>query len=341
VLAVDSDPVPLKLLGANTPATTTVVATLGEGRDEVSLPPAGPDLHVHLSTPCTELSVARRDPKADTISGLQMLRWAVRFVLERNDESWSLENVPTKATRTLMAELVGAHPERVAYSVFDSADYGAPQSRLRLIAGPPALIRMLQGIPCARRVSVRDAFESAGIEVPAPCYKNQTRSQCGGPTTRSVETQSYTICAGHALTWCEPDGKTVRVMTARESATLMGFPAKWALPHGSRAAQKAVGNAMCVALSRNIVRAAMAVRDGDASVPAETFSAIITPSPTPAMKFYLSRKQYRRIRRRIDSLERVRCAPHDVKKSLRIEPLPFFRGIPPLNSQFFSSSIKP
>ena len=46
VLAVDSDPVPLKLLGANTPATTTVVATLGEGRDEVSLPPAGPDLHV-------------------------------------------------------------------------------------------------------------------------------------------------------------------------------------------------------------------------------------------------------------------------------------------------------
>ena len=30
VLAVDSDPVPLKLLGANTPATTTVVATLGD-----------------------------------------------------------------------------------------------------------------------------------------------------------------------------------------------------------------------------------------------------------------------------------------------------------------------
>jgi len=93
-------------------------------------------------------------------------------------------------------------------------------------------------------------------------------------------------------------------MTARESAILMGFPATWALPHGSRAAQKAVGNAMCVALSRNIVRAAMAVRDGDASVPVETFSAI-TPSPAPAMKFELSRKQYRRIRRRIDSLERV------------------------------------
>ena len=34
VLAVDSDPTPLKRLGANSPGTTTVVATLGEGRAE-------------------------------------------------------------------------------------------------------------------------------------------------------------------------------------------------------------------------------------------------------------------------------------------------------------------
>ena len=60
VLAVDSDPTPLRVLGANAPQTTIIVATLGEGRDEVSLPPAAPDLHVHLSTPCTEISVARR-----------------------------------------------------------------------------------------------------------------------------------------------------------------------------------------------------------------------------------------------------------------------------------------
>ena len=44
VLAVDSDPVPLKILGANAPHTTTVVATLGDGCDEVSLPSAAPDL---------------------------------------------------------------------------------------------------------------------------------------------------------------------------------------------------------------------------------------------------------------------------------------------------------
>lgn len=309
VLAVDSDPVPLKILGANAPHTTTVVATLGEGCDEVSLPPAAPDLHVHLSTPCTELSAARRCTNADAAGGLAMIHWAVNYVLGRNDCSWSLENVPTKATRALMAELVAAHSDRVAYGVFDSADFGAPQNRLRLIAGPPRLIRMLQGIPCARRVSVRDAFSRAGEELPAGYCKNQTRSQSGGPTMRPVETQSFTVCAGHALTWCDARGGTVRVMTARDSATLMGFPSTWALPKGSRAAQRAVGNAVCVALSKAIVLAATAVQRGEASVPGEAVAAPAAPSPAPTKTpraFEVSYKQYRRLRRRVEALEKNR-----------------------------------
>jgi site-specific DNA-cytosine methylase len=309
VLAVDSDPVPLKILGANAPHTTTVVATLGEGCDEVSLPPAAPDLHVHLSTPCTELSAARRCTNADAAGGLAMIHWAVNYVLGRNDCSWSLENVPTKATRALMAELVAAHSDRVAYGVFDSADFGAPQNRLRLIAGPPKLIRMLQGIPCARRVSVRDAFNRAGEELPAGYCKNQTRSQSGGPTMRPVETQSFTVCAGHALTWCDARGGTVRVMTARDSATLMGFPSTWALPKGSRAAQRAVGNAVCVALSKAIVLAATAVQRGEASVPGEAVAAPAAPSPAPTKTpraFEVSYKQYRRLRRRVEALEKNR-----------------------------------
>ena len=122
--------------------------------------------------------------------GLQMIRWAVQFVLERGDHSWSLENVATKATRTLFSELEAAYPERVAWAVFDSADLGAPQSRVRLIAGPKKLIRMLQGIPCSRRVSIRDAFAERGEVTPANYCKNQTRSHGGDPTLRTVETTS-------------------------------------------------------------------------------------------------------------------------------------------------------
>ena len=310
VLAVDSDPTPLKVLGCNSPQTITVVATLGEGRDEVSLPPAAPDLHVHLSTPCTDLSVARRGTNTDTAVGLDMIRWAVRLVLERNDHSWSLENVPTKATRILMAELVAAHPERVAFGVFDSADFGTPQCRRRLIAGPPKLIRMLQGVPCARRVSVRDAFIRTNNETPAAFCKNQTRSQSGMPSMRSVESQSFTVCAGHALTWCDANGKTVRVMTARESATLMGFPATWALPHGSRAAQRAVGNAVCVSLSKAIVLAATAVQKGESAVLVKTISVPKEPDPPPIQiekrkTCDKAHKQYRRLRRRVEALENI------------------------------------
>ena len=109
VLAVDSDPAPLKLLGANAPRTKTVVATLG--KDSVELPPAAPDLHVHMSTPCTTLSMARNGKATATSDhGLQMIRWAVEFVLQRGDHSWSLENVATRATRALFSELEAAHP---------------------------------------------------------------------------------------------------------------------------------------------------------------------------------------------------------------------------------------
>lgn len=304
VLVVDSDPAPLKVLAANAPTATAVVATLGEGRDEVALPPPAPDLHVHISTPCTELSVARRDDKANPDAGIRMIRWAVGLVLERGDHSWSLEQVPTKATRSLMTELATAHPERIAYGVFDSAEFGAPQTRLRLIAGPPRLVRMLQAIPCARHVSIRAAFEKAGTLLPAPRCKNQTKSQAGGPTMRPVETQSFTVCAGHALTWCDAVGKTVRIMTARESAHLMGFPSTWALPHGSRAAQRAIGNAMCVALSKAIMRAAIAVQNGDASVPGEV-DTVPTHSPAPTEKNPPTYRQYRRLRRRIVELEKL------------------------------------
>ena len=306
VLAVDSDPVPLKRLGANSPGTTTVVATLGsEGvrAEDIGLPPAAPDLHVHLSTPCTDLSAARRKGLgADVAEGLRMLRWAVEFVLDRGDFSWSVENVVTAATRALLTELVAAHPEKVAFGLFSSADFGAPQRRARMIAGPPKLIRTLQAIPCARHVSLREAFERAGREVPASHCKNQTRNRYGAPAVRSVETTSFTVCATHALTWCDSEGKTMRTMTAAESAVLMGFPATWLLPENSRAAQTAVGNAMCVPLSRAIVEAAAAVHRGEPMVPPRTLPPP-TPTKRPLTQVEVYRRLYRQLRRRVERLE--------------------------------------
>ena len=92
-------------------------------------------------------------------------------------------------------------------------------------------------------------------------------------------------------------------MTARDSSVLMGFPSSWRLPKGSRASQRAVGNAVCVALSKAITLAAIAVLNGDA--------AVVAKPPTPIKKRAIaevSRGEFDALRRRVDTLEE-RVAP--------------------------------
>ena len=98
ILGIDHDPVPLKLWSANVPGGRAVVAILGTNSNVVAqLPPPSPSLHLHASTPCTDLSQARgrSATAADIASGVCLLKWALDLILERGDHSWSLENVLT------------------------------------------------------------------------------------------------------------------------------------------------------------------------------------------------------------------------------------------------------
>ena len=282
ILGADKDSVPLKLWAANVPGGRATLATLGKDGDAIELPPPSPSIHVHSSPPCTELSPARNGSvhsAADVEGGVRMLRWALDLVLERGDHSWSMENVSTPTTRAVLTEYTARFPGRVGFATLDAAEFGAAQTRIRLIAAPPKLIRLLQEMPSARRVSVREAFANDGLEVPATHFKNQTRNRDGTPCVRSVEEQSFTVCASHALTWCDREGKTHKVMTARESAVLMGFGRAWRLPKGSRNAQRAVGNALCVAMSKAIVQAAVALCTG---TPIPTAPLLSTPPQAQA-----------------------------------------------------------
>ena len=59
VLGIDCDNVPLQLWAANcAPAGRAACATLGTD-EPIDWPEAEPDVHVHLSPPCTSLSKAR------------------------------------------------------------------------------------------------------------------------------------------------------------------------------------------------------------------------------------------------------------------------------------------
>ena len=308
VLGVDHDSKPLKIWGANVPTGRPLLRTLGPGGDAIAeLPAPATSLHLHLSPPCHEFSSARSGstPASDVEAAVAMMRWALDLVLERGDVSWSLENVSVPATRGVLQDYVSKYPDRVAFASLDAADFGAPQTRVRLIAGPPSLVKTLQQQPAARRLSVRDAFAARGLEVGGPCFKNQTRGRDGAPCKRSVEEQSFTVCASHALTWCDSSGKTIRVMSPSESAILMGFPTSWRLPHGSRDAQRAVGNAMCVHMSRAIVDAATSVYTGEVLSSLPTTTAFPTestpaqfptpPTPTPAIPAELQAQMERAI----------------------------------------------
>jgi len=112
VLGVDHDPVPLKLWSANVRGARAVLATLGTGQELTELPPPSPSLHVHASSPCTDLSIARgRSASSEDVDeGVRLLQWSLDLVLKRGDRSWSIENVSTPTTRRLLAEYASRLP---------------------------------------------------------------------------------------------------------------------------------------------------------------------------------------------------------------------------------------
>jgi DNA (cytosine-5)-methyltransferase 1 len=321
----DNNPVPLKLIAANVPGVKAVLASLGPAADAIDLPPPAPDLHLHASPPCTELSPAKSRATEDGVAaGLGMLRWALDLFLERGDHSWSIENVSTPTTRKLLAEYKQSFPNLVDYATLDAADFGAPQTRIRLIAGPPRLIKLLHEMPSAQRVSVREAFSAVGLDVPAQFFKNQTRNRDGTPCVRSVEEQAFTVCASHALTWCSREGTTLRVMNAQESAILMGFVSDWRLPTGSRTGQRAVGNALCVVVSKAIIQAAMAIYSGEpVQLPPATCEPTVhtphlppsTPTQTP------DRNGYRKLSKRMKRLEALLCGLQNSSQPAPLTPV--------------------
>ena len=317
VLGIDSDAAPLKLWATNcTPAGRAVCATIGEGA--IEWPEAAPDVHVHLSPPCTSLSKARAGSASATsvATALDAVRWCVQLVLDKGYASWSMENVATPATRGCVAELARQHPDRVAHLTLDAADYGVGSNRVRLIASTPAVIRALKEMP-VQRVSVADALATAGLPLPAEHLKSNTSNRDGTPCVRSTQQPAFTVTASHPLIWCTRAGATVRCLTVAESAALMGFPPDWKLPLGSRAGLRAVGNAVPPPLARAVMTcAATAAR----SAPPTTPPAPPAPQePVPpgepergaSNELAGLRRKLRRLARRVDVLEGRNRGPLD------------------------------
>jgi site-specific DNA-cytosine methylase len=272
ILGVDNDDLMVRLWAANTNGNGKLAELW---TDDVDIPPRRPQgseasdvtrseqqpTHVHISPPCTTLSKARRDNE-NVAGGLAYLSKSLEFLRRNEHTPWSIETVSTPLVRECLRNFQETHADfKFAWTVVDAADYGSPSTRVRIIAGDIGLIHALRQIPVSR-VSVADAFRRAGLEtLPADFIKNNTKTRANRPCLRHVSAQCHTQTASHPLVWCTADGATVRCLNVRETAIIMGFPEDWLLPTSTRAAIKAIGNAVPPPLAAAIMSAALSCLD--------------------------------------------------------------------------------
>ena len=260
IMGADNNDKMVRLWGANTNGKC-VLAELWTESVKSRWPVSKANMHVHLSPPCPLLSSARRGLPHNP-AGINMLQETLQFAIDQKYTSWSLETVSTPEVRELVDRMSADSQGAIASVTVDAADYNTPSNRLRLIVGNTRMIHNLREIPVSR-ISVSEAFQQAGMEIPASYIKNNTTNKHGNACPRSIEGTAHTQTASHPLMWCTRDGQTIRCLTVPETAVIMGFPKSWLLPNGSRDGIRAVGNAVPPPLARAIINSAqLAIQEG-------------------------------------------------------------------------------
>ena len=209
-------------------------------------------LYVHSSPACALFSNARRgkgEEEEDKHNVLLAMRHFFESVVRNDYKYWSFEQVTANSILELLCEFKTQYPDKVDFAVLDASSFGCPSDRRRLIAAPPAAIKILKEFP-VERVSITDAMQRRGLPMPSTHIRNSNH----GAKTRSVLETAFTVVASHPLTWSNNVGETVRCLNTDESATLMSFPAEWKPPRGQRNAITAIGNAIPPIMAYHIIK---------------------------------------------------------------------------------------
>jgi hypothetical protein len=122
------------------------------------------------------------------------------------------------------------------------------------------------------KVGVKDAFAAMGWELPSGFISNGNKNG-GKLVLRGVNECAHTITASHSLVFSDSAGRSVRCVKPVESAVLVGFPQSWRLPSGSKAAQRAAGNAISPSIAKAIAAALVALTDADLAPPPRVAAA--------------------------------------------------------------------
>jgi len=271
VFACDSDALALETYRLNHPEVATECGALP---DSVRVPPpaAGVHSHLHGSPPCQMFSAMRAETTAKRTANdaydaaLGLVEWFVRFAAASAFDTWSMEQVASPETVSLLERLRREQPARVAFGVIDMARLGVPQHRTRLIAGSPALVASL--LRAQSDAKIRSV--AAAIRTPRGTHVRNgkswaTRTATGGyrratlfQNSRSVGRPCFTVVGNGDLRWVTPTKPNSRGLrlTIREKAALQTFPASYSLPLKLRLACRLVGNAVPPLFASLLMRAA-------------------------------------------------------------------------------------
>ena len=216
--------------------------------------------HLHASPPCQQVSSAGQHYKAEDASRTRdLIAWCIELVREKRPTSWSLEEVVSPDVYVVLEAYKKAFPDHVDYHRVNTAYYGLPQERTRVLAGSPFLIQRL------RRLEDRGKLVPVSSVIYCPpghvLHNNCLNSEGSkGPDanitsvlTRSVDQPCYTIMANYPPSWFTEDGHRRARLTPKETAAIQTFPADYRFPENNTLAQRLIGNAVPPALSEALL----------------------------------------------------------------------------------------
>ena len=261
VFACDAEAQALETHRVNHPTCTHLCAKLPMAG--LPFPTDGRPFHIHCSPPCQSYSTVnwRRAPNAPVSDDL--VTWSVQTALSSGATSWTLEQVPSRRVLALLEALRCAHRGRLEYAVFNFAELGVPQTRRRVIAGSPHLVRRLlqrrqSRPPCA----VRDAVAPRGTHVQNTRTTVRARArhargagqshfvyEKAGPGDNCIPvTKPGPTILTRRLAWVtiEPSRPphSRRGFVPAECAALQTFPKTYVWPKSRERARREIGNAV-------------------------------------------------------------------------------------------------
>ena len=273
----DNDPVAIKTHADNHPRTEHRLVELPMPQKELPFPTDGRAFHCHFSPPCQKFSVVNRQhPASDSEQARSgdLITWSLETALASGATSWSLEQVYTPKTVAIVEAVRARHPRRVSYAAIDFAQLGVPQTRRRLLAGPPDLIAKMQRLTarCKRRSAQSVLAEPRGAFIRYPknwcrCIKRKGQKNVyvkadWGHSCYPIAGPAPTVLAETNLNWVTPTQTSFEhsPLLPSELSTLQTFPAGYRWPSIKVVARRQIGNSVPPLVSKLLLSPEVAPR---------------------------------------------------------------------------------